>query len=64
MNETKDNIRDVKVKTGGKKEEEIVGALDSMKRILFVCDKVMNDRPDGATALSSRIREAKRIYLV
>jgi hypothetical protein len=35
-----------------------------MKRILFVCDKVMDDRPDGATALSSRIREAKGIYLV
>jgi hypothetical protein len=35
-----------------------------MRRILSASDKVMDDGPDGATALSSRIREAKRIYLV
>jgi hypothetical protein len=46
------------------KKEEIIGGLDSMRRILFVCDKVMDGRPDGATALNSSIREAKRIYLV
>jgi hypothetical protein len=38
--------------------------LDAMGRILFACDKVMDDRSNGATALSCSIQEAKRIYLV
>lgn len=47
-----------------KKREEVAGVLDSTERILFASDKVMDDQSDGATALSSSIREAKRIYLV